>query len=1089
MSFFAELKRRNVFRVGIAYVLMGWILLQGADFGLDLIDAPNWVIQVFALAVVIGFPLALFFAWAFEMTPEGIKREHEVDRTQSITPKTGRKLDFIIIGVLVLIIVFMAIERVFIAGDPETEAPEQVATVSGPAKTIAVLPFNDLSQAQDQGWFAEGLADEILNALTRTPDLLVSSRTSSFKYKGSKLDISQIAAELGVAHVLEGSVRSSADRIRVTAQLIRAEDGFHVWSENYDRDVADMISIQEDLARNIATALETTMDPAALAEMSQAGTRSVEAYQEYLKGIKLQTNAINVSDEAQTFRRAYQHFERAREIDPGFADAHVQAADYWKVQMSPSRTDTGTSGLEPLEILREYHERIGAASENAKTEAARIRSLADRAGVDLRLREAIRLFRQYLELRPNDHQARFELVGVAGMASDRETLLEELAYYRKRGETDEYAAGGYINEAYRVVDPSEAADFGLQSVERWPNSTGMIYQTHRTLVWAGRYQEASQLAARHEALVPGGNPLVRAREACAAGDRDAAEAILASLDQSRNNLLSSVWLLHNMLGNKHEEVETLRPLESTGVPFQLASLLSYHKFDPRPFPTLMAVLEREGVERPPPVIPPFRCPPPEQMSIAVLPFVNMSADAENEYFSDGVAEEILNVLARIPDLKVAARTSAFAFKGSNSSISEIAGELGVNHVLEGSVRKAGNQVRVTAQLIKADDGFHMWSDSYDRELTNIFAIQDEIAGHIANALKVHLAPAPEQSNLTGTTNPEAYDAYLRGINQWHLRTGESLRAAETLFLQAIELDPGFARAHAGLALTYAVIASYINEPRDSYMMKTRQAAEAALALDENLAEAVAALIHSTTDVPQRLAFGRRAIALNPSFASAHQWHGATLMIAGDLTASLNSYRQAFELDPRSRIIGQNLADTLWSQGEIAEAERIIQRVLSFAPNFRFALESQLLLALQTGDRELAEATASRLASVRGFPAESTDVYIDLLGSSGERQAALEWIAQRPAEEWTTSDEGNQLVSNYTAITVLAYFGAPTDALRTMQENTAVRSDFNLLGFIRADRTIPELNCREDAQAFFLSSGLPPMVDPYPCDELLGVTDR
>ena len=608
MSLIQELKRRNVFRVAIAYVLMGWLLLQGADFGLDLIGAPNWVIQAFTLALLLGLPVALFFAWAFELTPEGIRREKDVVRDESITTKTGRKLDFTIIGVLAVVIVMLLADRFGPGGDGPTLEQQ---TAASPAKTIAVLPFADMSQAGDQEWFADGLAEEILNALSRTPDLLVSSRTSSFKYKGSELGISMIAQDLGVAHVLEGSVRSSGDRIRVTAQLIRAEDGFHVWSENYDRDVADMITIQEDLARNIAMALETTMDPAALAEMSRAGTRSVEAYQQYLKGVKLQTEALNVSDEAQTFVRAYEHFERAREIDPGFADAHVQAADYWKVQMSPSRTDTGTSDLEPLEILREYHERIGAASDTAKTKAARIRSLADRAGVDLRLREAIRLFKQYLELHPNDEQARFELMNVAGMASDRETLLEALAHFRERGKTDENAAGGYVNEAYRIVDPSEAADFGLRSVERWPNSTGMIYQTHRTLVWAGRYQEASQLAARHEALVPGGNPLVRAREACAAGDRAGAEAILASLDPNRNNELSYRWLLHNMLGNTREEIEVVRPLENSGVPFQLASMLTYHKFDPRPYPSLMEILEREGVNRPPPVIPPFRCPPSE----------------------------------------------------------------------------------------------------------------------------------------------------------------------------------------------------------------------------------------------------------------------------------------------------------------------------------------------------------------------------------------------------------------------------------------------------------------------------------------------
>ena len=297
MRFFAELKRRNVFRVGIAYVLMGWVLLQAADFALDLVDAPNWVIQVFFIAAVIGLPIALFFAWAFELTPEGIKREHEVDRSRSITPQTGRKLDRAIIVFLAAALLLLLTER-FLSGDRTNDQTEPAQI----AKSIAVLPFADLSQAGDQEWFADGLAEEILNALVKTPDLQVAARTSSIQYKGTEKDISTIAQELGVAHVLEGSVRSAADRIRVTAQLIRASDGFHLWSENYDRDVADMIGIQEDLATNIAMALETTMDPVALARMADVGTESIEAYRAYLQGVALQSAALSEAEGFEVFR-------------------------------------------------------------------------------------------------------------------------------------------------------------------------------------------------------------------------------------------------------------------------------------------------------------------------------------------------------------------------------------------------------------------------------------------------------------------------------------------------------------------------------------------------------------------------------------------------------------------------------------------------------------------------------------------------------------------------------------------------------------------------------------------------------------------
>jgi TolB-like protein len=609
MSFFGELRRRNVFQVGVAYALAGWVVLQAADFALDLVDAPNWVIQVFVIAVAAGLPLALVFAWAYEMTPEGIRREKKVDPGQSITKTTGRKLDRMIIGLLVLVIVLLGIERVFFAGNLRDDAAvPTVAEVDVP-KSIAVLPFADMSQSQDQGWFADGLAEEILNALVRVPDLQVTARTSSFQYKGSSLSIGEIAKELGVAHVLEGSIRSGANRIRVTAQLIRASDGFHLWSQNYDRDVDDMISIQEDLAINIANALETSMDPQALAEMAQAGTTSVDAYREYLHGVQQVLDSYNLSHGAELQRAAYEHFERARSIDPGFADAHLRAANYWTVELSPTRTDTGSSGLTAQQSLREYHDRIDRAIENAKTEADHLLILADRAVVDLQLREARRLYEQYLEIRPNDDMAWAEFGNVLRWLSEDAAIQALVGRWAERGETSQFAAGAYANRAYTVLDSAEAADVSIKFLQRWPNSSGMVYQVHRTLLWAGRFAEASDLAARYNTLLPGGTPLVTAREACAAGDRATAEKILKQVEDGEDVNISRLWLLHNMLGNTAKETEVLRPLEQSGVPYQLATFLTYHKFDPRPFPELMAILEREGVERPEPAVPPFRCPP------------------------------------------------------------------------------------------------------------------------------------------------------------------------------------------------------------------------------------------------------------------------------------------------------------------------------------------------------------------------------------------------------------------------------------------------------------------------------------------------
>lgn len=1091
MNFFEELKRRNVFRVGVAYVISAWVLLQFADLVLENIQAPDWIIKVFMLALLIGFPLAIFFAWAFEMTPEGIKKEKDVDRTQSIAPQTGRKLDRTIIVILLIAVVYFAWDNFSPA--PSTSAPppnstQQTETVEHSPKSIAVLPFADLSQAQDQEWFADGLSEEILNALAKTPDLLVSSRTSSFRYKDSALDLPDIASELGVAHVLEGSVRSSGNRIRVTAQLIRASDGFHLWSENYDRDLADMIVIQEDLALNIAKALETTMDPVALAAMINTGTRSVEAYEAYLRGQAAKLSSDSSKDDGTLSKTAYELFEQARSIDPGFAAAHFQAADFWRIQLSPSWSQSGLTELEPRQMLFELNERIDSAISSAPTELDKKGYMAYKALVEVRLSESIRLYKDYLKERPNNEQARFDLHVAAQLASDSATLNEIWKHWQKRGTTDETVAHFGIQSAYRFVNPSEAADFGLQVLKRWPNNNGLIYQTHRTLMWAGRIAEARVLADRYSRLNPDDTTLVLARQACGEGRRADVELIYNTLDPNDNYHRSSRWHLLKLLGEEQKSAEVLRPYAESGTPFMMATWLIYPKFDPTPFPDLMAVLEREGVNRPPAMDVPFKCPPPEQTSIAVLPFVNMSTDAENEFFSDGISEEILNVLASIPDLKVAARTSAFAFKGTNTKISEIARELGVNHILEGSVRKSGNQIRVTAQLIKADDGFHLWSENYDRELTNIFAIQDEIAGSIAEALKVSLKlKSGEAGNLTGTQSIEAYEHYLKGMSLWHERTVASLRQSIKEFETAISLDPEFAKAHAGLALGWTVIEGYVTIDQKASYQKALKAATKALLLDPENVEALVALGSVATfefRFSESLEYFERAVKLNPSFATAYQWTGGLKLVTGETEAALKGYRKAWNLDPRSRISGNNLAVTLSYLGRNQEAAEIAQEVIHFAPDFPESYKVLMNLAIATGDCKSVEKYGNQLAGILNKTINATPVYFDLCqsGNPGARARAIETMLSWPAGFEFSSANDPTLSYPEDMVQIMVEIGEFDAALALAEKNSDHFSHI-VLTRPRSYRTVNGLKfyCDPRFQQLLEQSPVPPMAGENICD--------
>jgi adenylate cyclase len=325
----------------------------------------------------------------------------------------------------------------------------------------------------------------------------------------------------------------------------------------------------------------------------------------------------------------------------------------------------------------------------------------------------------------------------------------------------------------------------------------------------------------------------------------------------------------------------------------------------------------------------------DSKSIAVLAFANLSDDKSNEYFTDGVSEELLNVLSKIPGLKVSARTSAFHFKGKDTPIPEIAKELGVAYVVEGSVRKAGDRVRITAQLIKAAGGFHVWSDNFDRELKDIFVVQDEIAGLIAKNLSLKLAAA--SPSVAAEVNPEAYQLYLEGRQQWSMRTDEAMKRAEKLFRQALELEPNFARAYVGLADTVAVTGALKEEDADNNVrLETLKLVDRALQIDPNLAEAHA----SRGNILER--FGRkdesraafeRSLALNPNYATAHQWYGRLLWSRGDLDRADAELRRAEELDPIAPIMPGNYGMLLNTMRRYREALAAGDRAVAIQPEF------------------------------------------------------------------------------------------------------------------------------------------------------------
>ena len=324
-------------------------------------------------------------------------------------------------------------------------------------------------------------------------------------------------------------------------------------------------------------------------------------------------------------------------------------------------------------------------------------------------------------------------------------------------------------------------------------------------------------------------------------------------------------------------------------------------------------------------------------SIAVLPFANTGGDPENEFFSDGITEEIISALTRVPSLDVVARTSAFAFKGKSLDVRTIGNQLGVTAVLEGSVRRAGNRLRITAQLINVADGFHLWSDRFDREIQDIFAIQDEIAQTIVKTLTSRLVPRP--TPVASEPDVEAYTLYLKGRYHWNRRTNDSMRAAASYFEQALTRDPSYALAHAGVADCYALlgwVAFGGMAPHDAFP-KARRAAERALELDPALAEAHNSLgwtrlVYDWDWASAEQSFAR-ALELNPRYAMAHAWYAMHLAWTGRMDQGLIHASRAQELEPLSLIIHTLAGWVQYFAGDYEQSIAHCQRTLELDPGY------------------------------------------------------------------------------------------------------------------------------------------------------------
>jgi TolB-like protein/Tfp pilus assembly protein PilF len=316
-NFFAELRRRNVYKVAVAYAIVAWLVIQAASIILPTFEAPPWILKVMIFVLIIGFPVALVFAWAFELTPEGLKRTEDVDFTESMTRRTGRKLDFLIIGVLLVVVGVLIFQRL------HPSAPSTTSNI--PEKSIAVLPFENLSREPDNAFFTDGVQDQILTNLAQIAELKVISRTSVMQYKsGAPRNLREIGQQLGVGRVVEGSVQRAANRVRVTAQLLDAGNDAHLWAQTYDRDLADVFAIQSEIAKAIADQLQAKLSPNEKKAIEQPPTTDVTAFDLYSRARNLLgTTSFSATNQA-TYLQAIDLLNQALARDQSFLLAQCQ---------------------------------------------------------------------------------------------------------------------------------------------------------------------------------------------------------------------------------------------------------------------------------------------------------------------------------------------------------------------------------------------------------------------------------------------------------------------------------------------------------------------------------------------------------------------------------------------------------------------------------------------------------------------------------------------------------------------------------------------------------------------------------------------
>lgn len=585
MNFFAELKRRNVYKVAVAYAVVAWLLIQAASILLPTFEAPPWVMKVLVLVIVLGFPAALILSWAFEITPEGIKLESEIEPSKSIKRRAGRKIVAVTIALAVIaagLFVYQMVgpDRWARRSNVETPGGERAGGPSLPIleKSIAVLPFDNLSDDKSNAYFTEGVQDEILTRLAKVADLKVIARASTQRFKSAPENLPDIAKQLGVANILEGSVQKVGDQVRVNVQLINALTNAHLWADIYDRKLTDIFAVESEIAKSIADTLQAKLSSSAEHVLASRPTENPEAHELYLKGRYFWNRRTGVN-----LQKAANYFQQAIGKDPayalaysGLADCHVLLPAYAELGSNPR--DELPKALEAARKAVELDDTLGEAHT----------SLARALASDLQLPAAMSEFKRAIELNPNyatAHQWFGECLQSQGH------LEEALAELKRAQELDPLSLiiNSVLGFALDTVGKSDEAIAQLhRTLEIDPNFINAYGQLGNVLEHRGRLNEAIvEYEKCYNPMAP--DPVDLANRAAAyflAGRKAEAQQDwdkLKSLSERQYVPAYSMAVVQVAFGNKDEAIRLLEKSYEDRAPFDSADLgwiLVDHRLDP-----------------------------------------------------------------------------------------------------------------------------------------------------------------------------------------------------------------------------------------------------------------------------------------------------------------------------------------------------------------------------------------------------------------------------------------------------------------------------------------------------------------------------